>query len=117
MEPAGPSASSPGCCGRTPADRGAADGCSSSQPLLDAVDGDKGEGAVVVASPDLTVAGRDGLRLKWIRNQPVFAVIMHALDRSSAPLPELSSPAAMAAGLEGEDGVPYRCSGGVLKTV
>ncbi|KAL6010228.1 hypothetical protein ACLOJK_000659 [Asimina triloba] len=86
-------------------------------PLLDAVDEDKGEGAVMVASPDLPVAGRDGLRSKWIRNQLVFAVIMHGLDWSSAPSPELSSPAAMAAGLEGEDGVPYGCSGGVLKTV
>ncbi|KAL6004005.1 hypothetical protein ACLOJK_004551 [Asimina triloba] len=69
-------------------------------PLLDAVDRDKG-GVMVVASPDLAVIGRHGLQSKWIRNQPVFAVIMHSLDRSSAPLPELSSPAAMAASLEG----------------
>ncbi|KAL6005695.1 hypothetical protein ACLOJK_006266 [Asimina triloba] len=97
--------------------RPTADGCSSSQPLLDAVDMDKGEGVVVVASPDLAVSDRDRLRSKWIRNQPIFAVIMHGLDRSSAASPELSSPAAMAAGLEGEDGAPYGCSGGVLKTV
>ncbi|KAL6004007.1 hypothetical protein ACLOJK_004553 [Asimina triloba] len=96
---------------------GRGDGWDRRTPLLDAVDGDKGEGAVVVASPDLAVAGRDGLQSKWIRNQAVFAVIMHGLDWSSAPSPELSSPAAMAAGLEGEDGAPYRCSGGVLKTV
>ncbi|KAL5993653.1 hypothetical protein ACLOJK_040905 [Asimina triloba] len=48
----------------------------------------------------------------WNRIQRVVPVILGSSDQPLASSPELLSLAAMAAGLEDDDGAPYWCSGG-----